>query len=73
MDKDYLNFLERMGSFGMELGDRPDEIQQQVNMVNPAKKSLDKSIITEVGSSLIKSYDQQVGHKMIKKAITDMA
>lgn len=27
MDKDYLNFLERMGSFGMELGDQSDEIQ----------------------------------------------
>ena len=27
MDKDYLNFLERMGSFGMELGDQSDEIE----------------------------------------------
>lgn len=139
MDKDYLNFLERMGSFGMELGDQSDEIQhhgvigqkwgvrrrvqsligsnagrvsrdqqqastqreqswkkvyarrasmsnaelrehvnrlnlenqlrQQVNMVNPAKKSLARTIITDVGTSLIKSYANQVGQQLLKKAI----
>lgn len=139
MDKDYLNFLERMGSFGMELGDQSDEIQhhgvigqkwgvrrrvqsligsnagrvsrdqqqastqreqswkkvyarrasmstaelrehvnrlnlenqlrQQVNMVNPAKKSIARTIITDVGTSLIKSYANQVGQQLLKKAI----